>query len=499
MSSDETENPYDRVPYTSIAFRETHPVRLQAVGHLFNLNPPAVETARVLELGCAAGGNILPIAAAWPDCSILGIDLSARQVEEGKASIRATGLTNIELRHQSILDLPPTDGPFDYILCHGVLSWVPPAVQEKILDICRNQLSPRGVAYISFNTYPGWHVRMWARDVMLYHAGGIPDDRQRVKEAVEFLKAIVESPEARKIRAIELLGGEVAGMLNKPQEYLLHEYLEEHNHPFYFHEFIARCGQHGLQYLGDARTNGVLIESSSLRLQKAFSAVQNDVVRLEQYADFVRNQMFRRSLLCHASSSLDRGLAHERLKEMAVSSPLAPDRTSGTVPSNDEMRFVGANEAQVRSSLPVIKAALFYLYEAFPTPLRLGELCRRVRTVVRLTEQEFAQQEEVLAESLLQYWLLGMIEAYVTPPHFATRLTQRPRATRVARHEASVSPRVTNLRHETYMLDDAQRKIIGLCDGGRTRGEIAGELGMGDPNAFDAALYQLTRSGFLLE
>ena len=150
---------YDRVPYDSKPFPQTHPDRLATMASLFGLKPPLVDTAQVLELGLAGGGNLIPMAVALPDSHFVGIDLSPRQVDEGVRVVERLGLTNIELRAQDILDLGEDLGVFDYILCHGVYSWVPASVQEKILEIHARHLAPGGIGYISYNAYPGWHLR----------------------------------------------------------------------------------------------------------------------------------------------------------------------------------------------------------------------------------------------------------------------------------------------------------------------------------------------------
>src|SRR5262249_13699905 len=149
---------------------QTHPDRLATVATLFGMRPAAVDCCRVLELGCAAGGNLIPMAQALPGSSFLGIDLSARQVAEGAKVVAALGLTNVALRRQRILDVDESWGTFDYILCHGVSSWVPAPVQDRILHICSANLAPAGVAYVSYNTYPGWHLSGMIRDMMCYHA-----------------------------------------------------------------------------------------------------------------------------------------------------------------------------------------------------------------------------------------------------------------------------------------------------------------------------------------
>src|SRR5258708_28374425 len=95
---------------------------------------------RVLELGCARGGNIIPMALARPDSRFVGIDLSPRQIADALAVVRQLGLANVELRDIDILQVGKDFGTFDYILCHGVYSWVPPQVQERIMEVCRDNL-----------------------------------------------------------------------------------------------------------------------------------------------------------------------------------------------------------------------------------------------------------------------------------------------------------------------------------------------------------------------
>src|SRR3954454_4850783 len=186
---------YEAVPYPVTSFPESHPRRLHSVAHLFGLETPPIDTARVLELGCAVGGNIVPMAYSLPNTKFIGIDIVSSQIEQAKTFSDAVGVKNLDLRAASIMDVSREQwGEFDYIIGHGVFSWVPPDVQEKILAIAGEQLSPRGVAYLSFNTFPGWHARMWVRDAMLFHTETIADALQRARAARDFIAALVQSP-----------------------------------------------------------------------------------------------------------------------------------------------------------------------------------------------------------------------------------------------------------------------------------------------------------------
>ena len=150
---------YDEVPYESNPFNQTHPDRLAVIGHLLGLRVASPKKCRVLEIGCAAGGNLIPMAYQLPGSQFVGIDLSKVQVDEGLETVKALGLTNIDLKQLSILDVTPALGKFDYILCHEVYSWVPNTVQKKILEIRVYSLNPQEIAYISNIAYFGWHRR----------------------------------------------------------------------------------------------------------------------------------------------------------------------------------------------------------------------------------------------------------------------------------------------------------------------------------------------------
>ncbi|HEV3386835.1 MAG TPA: class I SAM-dependent methyltransferase, partial [Gemmata sp.] len=178
-----TANSYDEVPYECHPYPQTHPSRLATIATLFGLSPPPVDNCRVLELGCAGGGNLIPMAEALPESSFVGVDLSLRQIGDGETIVRNLGLMNISLRHASIADVDESYGMFDYVICHGVFSWVPQSTQRKILDISAKCLTPNGVAYVSYNTYPGWHMRGMIRDMMRYHALRFETPDHRVKQA----------------------------------------------------------------------------------------------------------------------------------------------------------------------------------------------------------------------------------------------------------------------------------------------------------------------------
>jgi SAM-dependent methyltransferase len=452
---------YDRVPYLITSFPESHPRRLQSVAYLYGLETPPPIDCRVLELGCAVGGNIVPMAYSLPASRFVGIDIVASQIQRAKEFAEAAGVKNLDLRAASIMDLSREQwGEFDYIIAHGVFSWVPPDAQDKILQIAGRQLARNGVAYLSFNTYPGWHVRMWAREAMLFHTQGIADPIDRARAARDFIVALSQSPFASGDKSA-LLKGEVQYMAGKPETYILHDYLEPSNHPIYFHDFAVQCDKHGLQYLGDSLQNGTAAEQNWPAFKAWFDAAGDDIVKLEQYADFVRNRMFRRSIVCRREVRLDRKGLGKRAESMWAVAFLRQWAEGGGMSRFEHPR----GGRMVTGSAPV-RDALVHIARQFPRPTQLGQL---------LASAPPADRPQV-ARELLSCWMNGMIELYVDAPQFRVDPGSHPHTSAIARHLASQEQAPINLRHESINVDAAQRRLITLLDGTRSRDQLAAEV-----------------------
>lgn len=139
---------YDEVAYPGQPQPQAHPDLLATIATLHGLGP-APGRCRVLELGCGDGANLVPLADALPGSRFLGIDLAPTPIERGRALLAELGLSNVELRCGDVMDLPADLGTFDYVIAHGLYSWVPAPVRDRILAIARDHLAPHGVAYVS--------------------------------------------------------------------------------------------------------------------------------------------------------------------------------------------------------------------------------------------------------------------------------------------------------------------------------------------------------------
>ncbi len=472
-------NSYDLVPYESHPFRQTHPSRLAAMGLLFGMRPAPVSRCRVLELGCAAGGNLIPMAVQFPDSRFVGVDLSGRQVAEGQIIIDRLGLQNIELRHASILEVDESYGQFDYLICHGVFSWVPNEVQEKILAIAARNLHPQGIGYISYNTYPGWHMRGLIREMMRYHAENYSTPKIRTRQARSLLDFLAGSVPQDGGAFAALLKQEVEVLRHQPDHYLFHEHLEDLNVPLFFHQFIARAGAHQLQYLGEANLRSMMVMNLPEGVEKALRLLATDQIQLEQYMDFLRNRTFRETLLCHASLPLVRALDGEPMRRLWIASP-AEQKEPVAIHTDEPAIFRTPSGYSLTTSLPLMKAAFTCLRESWPQAVSFERLYALAteRLQAARPELKFAAEDLTAFASRLMSTYVGsdLLELSAGPLPFVTTVRDRPLACPYARDQAAIGPKATNRRHEVLRLNPVQQALLPLLDGKRDHGQLLQSL-----------------------
>src|SRR5437762_1595533 len=184
-------NLYDAVSYPGYAHAQTHPDRLSTIAALFGMTPGPSERCRVLEVGCGDGHNLIGMASALPESTFVGFDLAGQPIASGREMLERLGLKNVTLTQQDLMSLTPDIGSFDYVIAHGFYAWVPSPVQDRLLTLCREVLAPQGVAYVSYNAYPGCRLREMLRDLMQFHVRGVDEPSARIaaaKAAVDFVR-----------------------------------------------------------------------------------------------------------------------------------------------------------------------------------------------------------------------------------------------------------------------------------------------------------------------
>jgi methyltransferase-like protein/SAM-dependent methyltransferase len=466
-------NSYDEVPYESYPFAQTHPSRLATIATLFGLKPAPIDRCRVLELGCAAGGNIVPMAELHPTSEFVGIDLSGRQIADGQRVVRTAGLTHVNLRHASILDVDESYGLFDYIICHGVFSWVPDAVREKILDICSKNMTPNGVAYVSYNTYPGWRMRGMIRDMMRFHALRFDSADMRVKQARALLDFLTQSAPNDGGAYSTLLRTELEQLKHQADHYLYHEHLEDTNEPLYFHQFAALAEKHGLTYLGESRLTTMVSANFTPEVQKTLQVVASDQVQAEQYMDFVRNRTFRETLLVKSTTAPNWAINPEAIHSLHITTTVRPTVVAGDGRDSETVQYQTKSGMVLSTSSPELKAAMRVLATGWPATVSFPELNHKVNESLGKSGDD----GQALAMGLLNTYLAAdLLELHATPIT-APSAGERPEVLATSRARLGVGATlIANRRHEMYRPTEFDLRLIPLLDGTRNSTDILDEL-----------------------
>jgi methyltransferase-like protein/2-polyprenyl-3-methyl-5-hydroxy-6-metoxy-1,4-benzoquinol methylase len=450
---------YDLLPYESKPFAVSQPARLGALAKIFALGAAPMENARVLELGCASGGNIIPHAMRYPKAKFVGVDLARTQVAAGRARIAQLGLSNIEILCQSFTEIDDTLGEFDYIICHGVYSWVPAPVQDAIFKVIRARLSPVGVACISYNVLPGWRMMQPLRDAFLLQIPDSVDSLARVAQARELLNFLKDTTPDRGPYG-DMIRAWADRLATLPDDYIAHEFLEETNAPSTVRDFTSDAARHGLGYLGECELSSMILDNHGETVANQIRArSNNNLIETEQYLDLLTGRTFRQSLLIgnERASNVNLALSAQRVEALHFLSPAGLTVERGTESST----ISDTSGRTLTTNSPEVVDGLEKLIARFPASSSLDDLA---------TDKDRA----LIADALYRMVIAGIIHVSSEPVTAGPAVSKKPIALPLARGDASVGASfTTNQRHETVTLDPAALVILPVMDGTKDHDALA--------------------------
>jgi methyltransferase-like protein/2-polyprenyl-3-methyl-5-hydroxy-6-metoxy-1,4-benzoquinol methylase len=483
---------YDELPYLRLAFAQTQPNRLAAIARLFGAGPAPPAEARILELGCAQGGNLAPMGIELPGAKLLGIDLSQRQIKDGQATLAATGIANVTLRQADLMAVDESWGKFDYIICHGLYSWVPAEAQAKIIEICSRNLTANGVAYVSYNCNPGWRIRGMVRDMMLFHTAGLKSPAEKVRHARALLDYLAAGT-AQKTPYAAVLQKEALAIRSADDTYIYHEHLEANNRPVYFYELMAQAHKVGLMYLAESPIQTMFDTDFDANTVATLNQLgSGNILNVEQYMDFLRNRTFRQTLLVHRGVKLVRNLDWQSLQSMHIGLRLPITATEDDVESPGKVEFTEARTGITFSAgEPAVKAVVQLLRNQAPQFLPFSELLEQARSA---TSKDEPRVPEMVATLIFRLLSLGIADLTVEPWRCAGSIDDHPLASSLARHQAIEGQPITTLRHQpTDNTPSFLWRLLPLLDG-RPAADIVSTLA----TQAQAGQFQLKREGQLV-
>lgn len=477
---------YDSVLYPGSPFSQTHPRRLATLAALHGMTPASPSKCRVLELGCGDGGNLIPMAYQFPDSEFVGVDLSSRAISIGHDKIADIGLRNIELRALDITKITPAFGRFDYIICHGVYSWVPSAVRARVMSIFRANLAPQGIAYVSYNCQPGSYLRDMTRAIMLYHVRDTDDPERRLQQGRLLLQVLAETNSENDSYGLALRS-QHERVRKTPDAVLYHDDLDSGAEAFFLHQVVEAAGREGLQYLADATSpilTGNLTElrgESEAVVKLMLQIPEEDWATREQYFDFARGRMFRETLLCNREVKLERPLHPSRIKHFQLSSELAPETADLDLSQPGPTEFKTRTGQKIRTDHRLAKAAFVHLAAIWPQTIGAAELMTaalaRLGQTADLPQSDWDAQFDQMAQILLSCFCAGAVEIDAFPLDVMATISDRPHASLLVRKQIDKGPLLTSLRHGIVAIEDpVTQSLIRLLDGTRTVDQLVTDL-----------------------
>ncbi|CAN5813145.1 hypothetical protein BH11MYX4_BH11MYX4_67260 [soil metagenome] len=247
---------YDEVPYDTEANTEAHPRSMATLGRLFGIPTSAPGGARVLEIGCGDGEHLIAAASYLPGARFVGFDLSAAAIARGQRTAAEIGATNVELLHRDVREVRAADdlGRFDYVIAHGVYSWVPDAVRGDVLAVLRSALAEAGIGFLSMNALPGWELRRALRVLMRDAASAAADPGAKVAAARALVDDLAGASGDGFVAVLAPAAAEYRAHVTQatPQDapfshYVFHDLLAECNEPFAVADLERHLRAHGLR------------------------------------------------------------------------------------------------------------------------------------------------------------------------------------------------------------------------------------------------------------
>ena len=460
MSADTIRERYDAVPYRHGAVPDSHPARIGAIARLLGISAAPPDRCRVLELGCGEGMNLLPLAERFPKSEFVGVDFSTKQIAVAEAACAACGIGNARFVCADLRTWKPEGGAFDYIIAHGVYSWVPVGVRDRLLALCAEALSPNGVAYVSYNTLPGWALPGGVRDFLLSEIGALASPDAQMARAVQVLDSLVECMKDQPGSYAANLRDTLADMRAKPPGLLFHDELAPVNEPCTFTEFTSHAARHGLHSVAEAHYATMQSAHLPAPMLSALAPLQLDFARTQQFMDVLFQRWLRNSLLSRAPVAAERAIRAGVIADCALGLRMTVDAGSINLAPGQPMQFTGIHGLVLEAREPVEKAALTVLASSFPERLPFPTLCAMANQSLAEWGLPCVNDFSALHEFLHRLFALDALDVMLCGDGAWLKMNAKPSLSALMRYQAEHELPLTNRWHEPIALTEQGKRAL---------------------------------------
>ena len=448
---------FDALPYRHGAIPASHPARLGVIARLVGHGAAPPDHCRVLELGCGEGMNLLPLAERFPASSFVGVDFSAGQIRVAEEAREAAKIGNARLVCADLREFEPEVGAFDFVIAHGVYSWVSDDVKERLLATCARALTPGGMAYVSYNVHPGWGLLGSLRAIVRAELAGKADPQahlRRLLPALQMAFAGQGTPYAK------LMAEALANMQAKSEALVFHDELEVVNDPVTFLDFTGHAASHGLHYLGEADFSSLPVEHLPPQAKAELAGLGLDFFHGQQLLDLLGNRQFRASLLTLSASPPKTEFDAGVIADCAVGLHLRAAEGRIDLTAAAPLRLLGRHNFLLSIEKPAQRAFFAALCEAFPHRIVFARAVSRAAELLRQHGLPDALDSAPLAAGLVKLFAIDQCDLLLAGDGQWLRLAPAPAPSPLMRHQARTGLHVTNRWHEVVELTDEDRRWV---------------------------------------
>lgn len=293
-------------PYTWGYYAELNPVYLNYVCVLGGYPARRLdEPFTYCDLGCGNGVTVAALAQLFPHASFYGVDFNKDHVANGRSLASGAKLSNVSFIEADFTKLEEQALPaFDYVVMHGVYSWIDPETRDRVRMFLAKSVKPGGVVYVSYDCMPGWAALAPLREMMLQHTRGlVTDSATKASAGLDFIKYLRDN-KAGFFEDNPPLKAFVDEIAAQDIRYVAHEFFGAAIKPYYFREVAGEMRSAGLQYAGSAVMNLNFIDLAAPPEFRALLSKSPTRLDYESTGDFVRNQRFRKDVFVNGAPSL---------------------------------------------------------------------------------------------------------------------------------------------------------------------------------------------------
>lgn len=418
---------YENHSYPAMSHPITDPAVTGVAARMGGLTTPHPARARILEIGCSSGHNLIPLAMRWPDSQCIGIDLAATSIHLATARAAEAGVTNVSFEAVDLQNFDARGGIFDYIIAHGFLSWVPDHVKAALLIFCRNHLSPTGIATVSYNVECGWQPRFNViQKVRAIQAA----KNTGLVESLEILRYVTD-PDSSEIAMID-------DMLAKGEGILPFDDFGPSNDAWSLDQFVGAAMNAGLRWIGESDPGENIPSELNDEVVDELANQFPDKAAFFLAVDKAAKRTFRSGVLCRDDALLDDRIRLDLVSGLSISQGLSP--SEGNV-------------------LDVWQ----HLRSLAPASVPVSELALKFQGISK------RQMDALVFGGIGRKWFLPRME----PVNFGHQPPAFPKLNPFRRLCIREDLFLVDARHQSCRFPESQRQILARMDGTQSLDELA--------------------------